>query len=58
MTRQAEMEVTVLRPDYSLFFAGRPTSLRLGRGAEAIVYFNLAGELFAGAWFRAAFPTR
>ena len=50
MTRQAEMEVTVLRSDYSLFFAGRPTSLRLGRGAEAIVYFNLAGELFAGAW--------
>lgn len=50
MTCQAEMEVTVLRSDYSLFFAGRPTSLRLGRGAEAIVYFNLAGELFAGAW--------
>lgn len=33
MTRQAEMEVTVLRSDYSLFFCRQAHVARLGRGA-------------------------
>ena len=55
MTRESRMEIVVRRSDYSLFFAGTPTALSLGKNARVLPYFNLSGELFTDSWYPRGF---